>query len=223
MWPRAGAGMSSGINQKLRITPTSSRRHAATVSPSRSVTASRPAWRRRRPTASNERARRHQRAEREAEPAGIEVIAPVRDLIVAIGESEERAHPRPRPADDRCERPREPHHALRSTSHAAGAGEAVLRVRELHRVDVDGDDLVVWRERHRGVSGRGDAHHAAAGCERRELDRRILVHAAEQDLALAGAGIEPAALPHRPRDRAHEPLATLAAIHLWLRFVLFLL
>ncbi len=41
------------------------------------------------------------------------------------------------------------------------AGEAPLRVGELHRVDVDRDDLVARRERHRRAAGRGDAEDAA--------------------------------------------------------------
>ncbi len=82
------------------------------------------------------------------------------------------------------------------------AREAPLGVGELDRIDVDGHDLVARRELHRGATGRGDAEDAPAGPERAELDRRVLVHAAEEHLARAAAARRSGRAPRRSRRRS---------------------
>ena len=60
------------------------------------------------------------------------------------------------------------------------AGQSGGGVVQLIGIDVDRDHVVVWRELHRGASGRGNAERATAGTKRRELDRRVLVHPPEE-------------------------------------------
>ena len=136
------------------------------------------------------------------------------DLLARIVEVEESAESRRPPPGERPERPPECHDALGGAANARVAGEAPLGVGELHRIDVDRHDLVLRRERHRRAARRRDAHDASAGPERALLDRRVLVHAAEQHLARAVARVESAVLPDGVGGgRAHDHPGRLAQTH----------
>ncbi len=164
-----------------------------------------------------DRAQRRERKEPvhgHAEAPGVEVPAPVRDLFVRIVELEKCAQRRRVPAGRGRERPSERHDALGGAAHALLAREAPFGIGELGRVDVDGDDLVARRELHRGAAGRRDAEDPAARPERVAFDRRVFVHATEQDLARAGARVEATALPGGPGcARRHHPSGNPAATH----------
>ncbi len=149
-----------------------------------------------------------------AKPSRVEVPPPVRDLLARVVEVEERVDARWPPAGERAERPSERHDALGGAVNAGFAGESPLGIGELHAIDVDGDDLVLRRERHRRAAGRRDAQHAASGPEGTLLDRRVLVDAAEQHFARTVARVEAAVLPDGLGGaRAHDHPGRLAQTH----------
>ena len=82
------------------------------------------------------------------------------------------------------------------------AGRTLLRVCELHRVDVHRGHGTVPRQGDRRASRRGNTEDAAPRCKCRALDRRIFVHTAEQQPLRVTPGVEPSGFPGR---RARHP------------------
>jgi hypothetical protein len=147
------------------------------------------------------------------EAPGVEMAPPIRQLLRRSFEVEECAQPRRPPPGERQERAPERHEPLGGAANHGPPRDAPRRVGELGGIQVHCHDVVTRREPERSAPRRGDAEDASARPERRELDRRVLVHAAEENLLRPGTAVKAPVCPDGlVGDDAHEaPRARAAA------------
>src|SRR5579859_215241 len=105
-----------------------------------------------------------------AESSGIEIAAPVQDLLGRIVEVEESTHPQWSPTYQRCEGTPEGHNMLGGATDGRVAREAPPGIGNLGRIDIGSYDLVVWREFHRGAASGGNAEDSSPRPEHADLD-----------------------------------------------------
>ena len=155
-----------------------------------------------------------QAVDRGTEAPGVELSLPELHLLRRIIELDEGAYARRPPACQWSEEAHEVHDALGSAANPGVTIEATLGVGQLHRIDVDRNDLVLGRELHRRTTRGSNAQDPASRPKGFELNRRVFVHAPEEHLPRTDARIEASPLPDRDRRaRAHgpAPAGTLAA------------